>query len=376
MRRDRLPLRLVEAALGVPEAATSATLARIARVGTSSLVARAIRAMGTRDDIDAAHVRDAVEHGLRHRAPGVRRAAARTARLRGTHGLASLRTAMGREACQGPRLALAWASLAAGAALDEVMTALESAEDRRVATIAGPRRVGAPTWLTAPELVRRALAQGGDDVDGLWAAAAREDVDLAAVDAAERHASRRGSLLLVEARGLLGDPRALPALRRVLRAMDDDPGHAFRARNAAAEALGRLGLPEAVPTLLQAIDAEVEDFEGRPGAGLGVQLPVRRALVGALGECGDARAVPALLAHLVATHAASGDLHIAAQVALAKVAAPDDLKRHLGGNEIVVAQLAGVFGLLGDDATLRTLAADPRPQVRRTADDARALLAG
>ncbi len=147
-----------------------------------------------------------------------------------------------------------------------------------------------------------------------------------------RDPGRRGSHLGLQALGLHGDPRGAPLLRAALHAMDVDPGRGFAQRRLAALGLGRLGVREATPWLLTALAAEAHDHEGRPGAGLGVQFPVRGEILLALGELGDARAVPALVAHLadpVHHLAAMGALH-----ALGDLAHP--------ALDVVVARGAGV----------------------------------
>ena len=63
-------------------------------------------------------------------------------------------------------------------------------------------------------------------------------------------------------------------------------------------ALGQLGLPEAAPWLRAALQAERLDHEGRPGAGMGVQFPVRAPLLLALGMLQDVDAVHVLVDHL------------------------------------------------------------------------------
>jgi hypothetical protein len=76
--------------------------------------------------------------------------------------------------------------------------------------------------------------------------------------------------------GKLGATQAIPALLRLLRA--NNP----RVRSAGAKALGRLHASEAVPELIELAENDPD------------RAPQTHA-VGALGEIGDARAVPALL---------------------------------------------------------------------------------
>lgn len=100
----------------------------------------------------------------------------------------------------------------------------------------------------------------------------------------EAVAGRREDHALLDAIGWLGDPRARPRLITALERMDIDPGRHGAERRIAAQALGRLGDPASVGDLAAAIEREAVEFEGRPGAGLGVQAPVRAVLLWALGE--------------------------------------------------------------------------------------------
>ncbi|MGB0640607.1 MAG: HEAT repeat domain-containing protein, partial [Myxococcota bacterium] len=95
---------------------------------------------------------------------------------------------------------------------------------------------------------------------------------------------RRMHLTLCAALGYHGDPRAKGWLLDVLHAMDENPGHGFASRAAAASGLGCMGLIGAADNLVQALHDEARDFEGRPGAGLGIQRSVRTSILGALGE--------------------------------------------------------------------------------------------
>ena len=126
--------------------------------------------------------------------------------------------------------------------------------------------------------------------------------------------------MLFNALGVGGDPRALPLLVDALRATDVDPGRGFTQRRLAATAIGRIGLRAATPVLLRALQDEALDFEGRPGAGMGIQYPVRTNLLWALGEVADPAAVPTLLSYLGNTSgSAFGGFYLAAMDALTKI---------------------------------------------------------
>jgi len=62
------------------------------------------------------------------------------------------------------------------------------------------------------------------------------------------------------------------------------------------------------------------DHEGRPGAGLGIQFPVRTTIVWALGEIQEKRAIPKLIELLVDdSGSALGGLYLSAMDALIKI---------------------------------------------------------
>ena len=338
-------------------------------------------------------------------APGVRRAAA-VALSEGDPDLAlgeALLEAARAERCDEPRLSMAVAAARRGAPVAQAWRALEAASERTLLTCYGPRSVSLALGGGAGELRRRwigALSPGqpagapgpepsaapveplapcrarararldADPEDRARAeelAALQDPVDLDRLTGMRQGAGRRASLSAVVALGLHGDPRALRELIGVLRAIDVDPGAGFAGRARAATALGRLGLPEAADALMAALVDEALDHEGRPGAGLGVQIPVRGALLSALGECGEPRAAPILATYLANTHgSALGGFHLPAMDALWKLGDPAPLRALLSGPEIAAANAVGVLAALGDRAALVGLRDDPRPLVRET----------
>jgi hypothetical protein len=177
------------------------------------------------------------------------------------------------------------------------------------------------------------LAMCGDPRDfellsGLWAAA-----------------GRRMRLVLTAAMGLHGDPRWIPRLVGALKSMDVDPGHGFALRSEVALALGRIGLPSVAPALCLALELEALDHEGRPGAGLGIQRPVRRYLLAALGELQCSADV--LSQYLGNTHgSAEGGFYLPAMDALWKVGDSERLRGCLDGPEFVAANALGVLAAL------------------------------
>lgn len=182
--------------------------------------------------------------------------------------------------------------------------------------------------------------------------ALRHPADFARLLAARDRAGRRGDHALLEALGTHGDPRALPVLKGALHARDVDPGRGFTQRRLAADGIGRLALAAAVPLLGAALRDERADFEGRPGAGLGVQYPVRANLLWALGETGSAAAVPDLVAHLGdSTGSAFGGFYLPAMDALWRIGEPARaaLERcAAGADELPAANAVGVLLALGD----------------------------
>ena len=175
---------------------------------------------------------------------------------------------------------------------------------------------------------------------------------------------RRTRHVAAEALGMHGDPRALPVLAGTLKAIPD-PGQGFASRRVAGEALGRLGCPEAGPMLARALEQEALEFEGRPGAGLGVQFPVRSVLLVSLGESGASDQGRVLAGYLSNTHgSALGGFYLPAMDALWKLDVSEPLLMLLRSDEeLVVANAIGVLGAMGRADAVRALEADPRQRV-------------
>ena len=104
--------------------------------------------------------------------------------------------------------------------------------------------------------------------------------------------------MMLDAFGLHGDPRWLPALSKAIRDVRAGPGRGFAWRRLSAVSLGRIGSPEAAKAVVQALTTEAREFEGKPGAGLGIQYPVRSLLLWALGEIGADHTAPMLADYL------------------------------------------------------------------------------
>tara|TARA_B110000495_G_C22769754_1_gene450501 strand:- start:330 stop:683 length:354 start_codon:yes stop_codon:yes gene_type:complete len=108
---------------------------------------------------------------------------------------------------------------------------------------------------------------------------------------------------------------------------------------------------------------EALDQEGRPGAGLGIQRPVRRYLLAALGELQCSADV--LAQYLGNTHgSAEGGFYLPAMDALWKVGDSKCLRRSLDGPEFVAANALGVLVALGGEAVLEPYTGDLRPMIQ------------
>ncbi|MSQ03671.1 MAG: hypothetical protein EXR71_17595 [Myxococcales bacterium] len=261
------------------------------------------------------------------------------------------------------------ARLRAGESYDGLRAELAALDARTVPTPGGPRAPGqalsiAPladrfTIVGADAGVPRSLARSRllDDerAPSRWLrlAALHHPDDFGVLLSARASAGRRGDHLLLEALGLHGDPRALVVLKDALHARDVDPGRGFMQRRLAADGLGRLGLAAAVPLLRRALAAERADFEGRPGAGLGIQYPVRANLVWALGELGSADALDDLVACLGDTSGtAFGGLYLPAMDALVRMGAlaQGPLRRcEAAGIEPAATHARGVLAILAGE---------------------------
>ena len=189
-----------------------------------------------------------------------------------------------------------------------------------------------------------------DHLHGLWLAA-----------------GRRMRLTLVMAMGLHGDPRWLPFLVDALTAMDVDPAHGFALRSEAATALGRLGLKEGQAHLVRALENEALDHEGRPGAGLGIQRPVRTHILGALGELEGPSSV--LLSYLGNTHGTvTGGFYLSAMYGLWKAADASVLRKTLNGPALPAANALGVLVALEGAQVASAWRQDSRELVRLVAE--------
>jgi HEAT repeat protein len=212
-------------------------------------------------------------------------------------------------------------------------------------------------------------AAGRQAVEALAAHGRPED--LARVLALRQEAGRRTDHACVNALGRLGDPRALSALMDALVEMDVDPGRAFAHRRLGAIALGRLGLPGTAPKLHQAMTREAREHEGRPGAGLGIQFPVRSNLLWAVGEVQSPKSATVLAPYLGnLSGSALGGFHLTAMGALVKLGepavAPTVAVVHDGSDDAAANALGVLAGLACDvPAARRALAAlAGRPDAR------------
>jgi HEAT repeat protein len=386
-------MALLDHLLGDPDQLPLPGLERGLRRGSESFAVRCVRALGERRDAPVGPLLPL----LAREEAGLRRAAARAlASVGRPEALGALRAGWAGERTEEGRVALAVARARCGDDPGALALALE-VYDRRVLHTVGGARCPASVHGLAPlsERLWAALGEASGEVlpraelldarrRALTAGAAprREDPareplqSLALLGAPEdfptlqsrfRTAGRRGEHTLFLALGLTGDPRAAPLLRDALRATDVDPGRGFAQRRLAATGLGRLGLRQGAPWLARAVQDEAADYEGRPGAGLGIQYPVRTNLLWALGEIADPASLPTLLAHLGDTHgSALGGFYLPAMDALAKlgpVAFPALRDTAARGTEVTAAHAVSVLAAGGED--VRRWARDPRPTVRQ-----------
>lgn len=193
-----------------------------------------------------------------------------------------------------------------------------------------------------PRSPERALAMGLGDPEGelrlvqedaatLWGRAPDDRAALEALGALGRpqdherlmglepSLGKRGRNAWLLALGRAGDPRALPVLLGALGRSAVDPARGFADRRLAALGLGRMGLPSLDKSLVRAFHAETA-HEGTPGAGLGIQYPVKALILWALGEC-QATSARELVRRCVEdrTGNALGGLRLVALGALAKL---------------------------------------------------------
>jgi HEAT repeat protein len=193
-----------------------------------------------------------------------------------------------------------------------------------------------------------------------------DDFDL--LRAAIGSQGRRMRHTAATALGLGGDPRGYDLLLPVLVAIDVDPAHGFTGRATAATALGWLGLPRAGRVLVRAMRDEALDHEGRPGAGLGIQRPVRASMLAALGEIGAPEWADLIAGYLGNTSgSAHGGFYLQAMDALIKLGAGDVARAYLSGPEVVAANALGVLAGLGQSDLVATFRSDPRPVVAAVA---------
>jgi HEAT repeat protein len=335
-----------------------ARLARAVRHGSEDLAVNALQVLAGRPEPEA---RRFVEERLGDERVAVRAAAARGLTQRGdTASLAALHAAKAQTDELALRLAVARVrcSGAAGpnreAARETERALLIQRDARTYHTEGGVRRIA----FDVPPLEQR-LAQELDGPQPPFEALATQ----------LKTAGRREQHAIFAALGMTGDPRALPILIGALRATDVDPGRGFTQRRLAATAIGRIGLRRATPVLLRALSDEALDFEGRPGAGMGIQYPVRTNLLWALGEIADPAAIPTLIGYLGNTSgSAFGGFYLAAMDALWKLgahAAPALHEAVRSAPDTAAAHALGVLVALGHDPN--PWIKDPRAGVSRLA---------
>ncbi len=310
---------------GVPQlsAAQSRRVLSMSRGTAAILAARRLVELGEGPGL---------ERLLRSPVPGLRSAGAD-----GCLDKSALMEALKVERCASVAGVLAARAVQTGAELSTVQSLLERQVLVSLHTSAGLRTPEATLGLGIGEPVQdlvlalrpheHALSAlvGASPGPELWQAMEalsfhRQSQDYLRLKALTASAGKRGQNSLLLAFGRLGDPRALPLLRDNLARMDVDPGRGFAWRRLSALALGRIGDPSAGPTLCRALEIEALEHEGRPGAGLGIQFPVRAVLLWALGELQDPGSAEVLAGYLDHTSgSALGGFHLPAMGALYKL---------------------------------------------------------
>ncbi|MEE2751225.1 MAG: hypothetical protein VX519_07335 [Myxococcota bacterium] len=272
-----------------------------------------------------------------------------------------------REPCATVRTALGLALLQGGANEQEVDRVCR--RSIRLRTMSGFRRLqvepladlGGMVSL-GPKALRERVDQEPDQAgEALLALSLYQyPEDLSRVELVRLAGGRRTEHLCLEALGWLGQPESLPRLKDALSEFDVDPGRGFARRRVAAVALGRMGLPESWRVLSRALKLEASEHEGRPGAGMGLQFPVRSAILWGLGELQAQRCASVLCTHLGAvSDSALGGLHLPAMEALWKLgeAAETELYRALKSpRPLVAVHAACVLEALGKPEELQLLA--------------------
>lgn len=355
------------------------------RLGSELHQVRCIRAFGEHPELKVD-----LSDWLRSSRPSVRRATAAALGHRG-EGRYPLERALERERTEEGILSLCVALARLGSPQEPLEARLDSFHRRRLPTWSGWKEPAAAARREPPlERFRQAMGELPRTELRAQRLAALEQttegkeerqllLDLASLQHPEdyerliqrfRSAGRREEHSLHISLGICGDPQGAFLLREVLFATDVDPGRGFAQRRLCAIALGRLGLEISGAWLLKALDIEARDFEGRPGAGLGIQYPVRTDLLEALGELQVPSAIPVLVRHLGDTHgSAFGGFYLAAMDALCRFgqAAVPALTEHVRvAPDLEAANALGVLAMLGVDS--RSWLKDPRRMVRETAE--------
>ena len=311
---------LRERLLGSPETLDGPGLARVLRRGDEGLRIRAARALSLHAEEQATALLVAL---LTDPSPGVRRAAARGLGRRSVD--TGLEAALDLERSHTVLVDLAAARIRCGHSGAEVEAALERAVLVPFQTVRGERTpeegIGLGVASVSAEL-EQALDEAEVDpgepqgLEDLGARGRPEDFEL--LREARRTLGKRGENSWLIAAGRNGDPRFVDELVHSLARMDLDPGRAFAHRRLSALSLGRVGDRSVAKRLVQALEVEALEHEGRPGAGLGIQYPVRTVLLWALGELQSEPEV--LVGYLGNLHgSALGGFHLPAMGALWKL---------------------------------------------------------
>ena len=294
------------------------------------------------------------------------------------------------EPCDTVRFEMVLAAQRCGAGADESFAILEAQAVRKMFGAYGPRTTGGLSSWDLKELrelwpLAQPVSNTSDDPAGMrldaraQIGANRDDRRAVVVLALMRHpddvpflnelwigAGRRMRLTLCRAMGLHGDPHFIGRLLNCLGSVDVDPGHGFAMRKEAAVAIGRLGFRTSQNALIRALENEAMDFEGRPGAGLGIQHPVRSHILSALGELQAGATI--LHRYLGNTHgSADGGFYLPAMDALWKCGDTASLAGLMDESDLVAANALGVIRAISGPDAVRSWINDSRPMVARVA---------
>jgi HEAT repeat protein len=347
---------------------------RLMRFGTPS----------QRVDVVRAWANDGASHhllrALQDRSPAIRRAAARGLGWHGDEGhIDVLQDGFAKERTDTVRVALCGALIRCGVPWEVQFEALRSVSAETIETVRGPRCPGKVTHhgpkeqelelcyeigrvKPGPSMTRAEVLEHIGPAEKLNVNSKQFAALLFPLASqqppgfetwllqVEKDAQRTARYAMITAMGFNGSPAFVKWLHGALTTNVVSPAVGFRQRTISAIALGAVGLKTSTPILLRGYETEKRDYEGTPGSGLGIQLPVRAFIVWALGELSDVRALPTLVLLLdnEEGNALSG-FDLPAMGAISKMGLPalSDLRAVHSSNPIVKANVKVLIRVIG-----------------------------